>query len=78
VLKEFLRDLARWADDPMTQAVMVGATVWLGLEVLAAQQRRIAAHSRHLRIHGERLAALERRDVSRETSRDWPPVTVNA
>jgi hypothetical protein len=75
VLKEFLRDLARWADDPVTQSVMVGVGISCGFEILAAHQRKIAAHDRHLRLHGDRLAALERRDVSRET---WPPVTADA
>jgi hypothetical protein len=64
VLKAYLRDLARWADDPMTQSVMAGLIVWLGFEAMAAHQRKIAAHGRHLRIHGERLADLER-DLSR-------------
>lgn len=79
MLKEFLRDLARWADDPITQGVVVGLGSWVVLELLLAHQAKITAQARHLRLHGERIAALERRDVSRETSPfDVTPAGVNA
>lgn len=80
MLKEFLRDLARWADDPITQGVVMGVGAWVVLELLLAHQAKITAQARHLRMHGDRLAALER-DVSRETFAklpgDYVPRTMN-